>query len=135
MQTPKMSEAEARAASKTKRLRPGRHRGTVLEATEGISPKGNETLRAVIGIIADGSEHRLIDVMSNTPLGALHLRHFCCACDAEREFGEGSIEPSLFIGREVVATVITEHKRGFTRSVISDYAPVADAVVTPPRSA
>jgi hypothetical protein len=136
MQTQKMSEVEARAASKLKRLRPGRYRATVLEATEGVSPKGNDTLRAVIGIIGpDGGEYRLLSVMSNTPLGALLLRHFCCAVDAEREFEEGHIEPSLFIGREVMATVITEHKRGFTRSVISDYAHVDSAAVVALRSA
>jgi hypothetical protein len=136
--TNKFSEDEAREARKPKKLcPPGQRRGTVLEATEGVSPKGNETLRAVIGIIGpDGTEYRLIDVMSATPLGALKLRHFCVACDAEAEFDAGHIDASLFIGREVMATVATERKRGFQpRAVISDYAPVAGAVVTPLRAA
>ena len=138
MNTPKFSEAEAQEARKPKKLCPsGKRRGTVLEATEGLSARNNETLRVVIGIVGpDGTEYQLIDVMSATPLGALKLRHFCVACDAEAEFPAGHIDASLFIGREVMATVTTERKPRFApRAVISDYAPVAGAVVTPLRSA
>ncbi len=134
MDIPKMSEAEARVAAKPKkRLPPGRYRGTVLEATDGVSPKGNDTLRAVIGITGpDGTEYRIVSVMSATPLGTLLLLHFARACDCEDH-----IEPSLLIGREVIATVATEPKKGSfpARSVILDYSPVADDVVTPLRSA
>jgi hypothetical protein len=138
MQTPKFSEAEAQEARKRKKLcPPGKRRGTVLEATEGISAKNNETLRVVIGIAGpDGTEYQLIDVMSATPLGALKLRHFCVACDAETEFLAGQVEAAMFVGREVMATVTTDRPRGFPpRAIISDYAPVAGAVVTPLRSA
>jgi hypothetical protein len=64
VKTTPRSEAEARAAHKPRRLLPaGRHRGTVAELTEGVSPRGNETLRAVIAINgADGTEYRLVDV-------------------------------------------------------------------------
>jgi hypothetical protein len=88
MQTPKWSQAEARAAAKPKKRLPnGQHRGTVLEASEGVSAKGNETLRAVIGISGpDDTEYRVVDVMSATKLGTHRLRRFCCACDCEAEF-------------------------------------------------
>lgn len=136
MDTPKFSEAEALEARKPKKpCPPGQRRGTVLEATEGISPKGNQTLHVVFGTVGpDGTEYRLFDVMSATKLGALKLLHFCRACGCEDQYHAGHIEPSLFIGREATATVTTERKRGFARAVISDYAPVADAVVTPLRA-
>jgi hypothetical protein len=139
MQTPKTPEVEARAAHKPRRLLPpGRHRATVLEVTEGISPKGNETLRAVIGITGpDGTEYRIVKVMSATPLGALQLLLFARACDCEDHYHAGHIEPAMFIGRELIATVATQPKKGLypARSVIVDFSPVADAVVTPLRSA
>jgi hypothetical protein len=138
METPKFTEDEALDARKPKKICPsGKRRGTVLEATEGLSAKNNQTLRVVIGIAGpDGTEYQLADVMAATPLGALKLRHFCVACDAETEFMAGQVEASMFIGREVMATVTTERNRGFRpRAVISDCGPVSGAVVTPLRSA
>ena len=137
MQPPKMSEAEARDAHKVRLLRAGQHRGTVAELTEGISAKGNETWRAVVATTGpEGTEYRLIDVMSATKLGALKLRHFCRACGCEDQYDAGHIEPSMCLGREVVATVQIKREKGFApRAVISDYAPVAASSVVPLRSA
>src|SRR5689334_14338064 len=106
MQPPKLTEAEARDLHKPRLLRAGPQRGTVAELTEGISPKGNQTWRGVIAIPGpDGTEHRLLDVMSATPLGALKLRHFCRACGCEDQHDAGHVEPSMCLGREVVAIV------------------------------
>ena len=139
LKPPMMTEAEMREAHKPRRLlRDGPYPGTVVELTEGMSQRGNETFRAVISIIgADNTEYRLLDVMSATPLGALKLLHFCRACGCEDEFKAGHIEPSMFIGKELVATVTTEKKSRLfpARNVISDYSAVASAVVPLRRSA
>ena len=139
MEIPKdVSEAKAREASKPKKkLRPGRYRGTVLEVTEGVSANENDTLRAVIGIMSDETEYRLTKVMSATPRGLLVLRHFCLACQAEAEFLAGLIEPAMFLGRELIATIATEPRKGSfpARSVIVDFSRVTDADATPLRSA
>ena len=101
-----------------------------------MSPRGNETLRVMIGINdPDGTEYRLLDVMSATRLGALKLLHFARACGCEDEYHAGHIEPAMCLGREVTAIVEIERKKGLPpRAVISDYAPVASAVVTPLRT-
>jgi hypothetical protein len=87
--------------------------------------------------MSDDTEYRLTKVMSATPLGLLVLRHFCVACQAEPAFLAGHIDASLFIGRELIASVATEPRKGSfpARSVIIDFSPVTDADVTPLRSA
>jgi hypothetical protein len=134
MEIPKISEAEAREAHKPRRkLPPGPYRGTVVELTQGVSPNGNKTARVVTAISGpDGTEYRLVDVLSATKLGTLKLLRFARACSCEDR-----IEASMCLGRELIATVATEPRKGSfpARSVIIDYSPVTDANVTPLRSA
>ena len=133
-----LSEAKAAELSRRKLPRRGKHRGRLLEVTEGVSKNNNETLRSVVGITDADTEFRLVDVMSATPLGLQKLRHFAVACDAEDEFLAGHFDPQTLVGSEFIVTVEIERRRGFgPRAVISDYAPLpsASGVVTPLRSA
>jgi len=139
MRTTSRSEAEATAEKEAARnpLAAGQHRATIIAAMEGVSNRNNEKIDLMLAVIdAQGREYRLRDWLTDTPAGRLKLRHAAAAVGAVRDFEAGNISAQQFVGRAVLITTEIERKRGYApRALITDYATVPDAVVTPLRQA
>ena len=63
------------------------------------------------------------DYLTNTPLGALRLRHACEAVGTLDRYNAGEISASDFVGHTVRVKIGVEKKRGYApRNIIEDYA-------------
>ena len=136
IQTPP-TEAEAKRAANPAPPPAGQHHAIITEASEGVSPRGNETLRLLAEVTdAKGAVYRLQDWLSATPRGALRLRHAAAAVGALDDFEAGHLSAQQFVGREVVVTTEIERKKGYPpRAVIVDYAPATASRVVNLRDA
>ena len=71
-----------------------------------------------------GGERLFKDYLTNTPLGALRLRHACEAVGALDRYNAGEISASDFLGHTVRVKIGVEKKRGYApRNIIEDYRP------------
>lgn len=137
MKTSGRSEVQLVQAAKGEPLEPGWYDGIISSASEQKSKRGNEmmVLENIVSNAA-GEERTLTDYLTDSDLGGLRLRHAAAAVGAEEKFEAGSILPDDFAGRRVRILLAVKKERGFRpRNVITDYAPLAVAVVTPLRSA
>lgn len=124
------SEAEAHSASRHALLT-GWQDGVIAEASEDTSRRGNAMMKVTVVVTdAQGIERTFFDFLTDTPQGALRLRHAVMAtgCLAKYESGE-ELQPEDFAGRQIKIKLKTERRNGFTRSVIEDYRAAASSVV------
>ena len=131
MKTPAYTEAAATEASRRTLLAPGWIDGAMIrEAVERPSARGNDMIELVIAVPdGRGGERLFRDYLTNSPLGALRLRHASEAVGALDRYNAGEISASDFPGHAVRVKIGIEKKRGYApRNVIEDYG-VAEARV------
>lgn len=131
MRTPAYSETAATEASRRTLLAPGWIDGAMIrEAVERPSARGNDMIELVIAVPdGRGGERLFRDYLTNSPLGALRLRHASEAVGALDRYNAGEISASDFPGHAVRVKIGIEKKRGYApRNVIEDYG-VAEARV------
>lgn len=130
MRTTFRTEAEAHSVSR-RELLSGWQDARIIEAVEKPSKRGNDMI--VITVIirdADGNERTFLDWLTDTPLGAVKLRHACEAVGALARYESGEIVQADFPGHDVRVKIGIEKKRGYPdRNLIADYAASASPVV------
>jgi hypothetical protein len=117
-------EAEAERTAKRALLPAGWHDGRIAEAVEKRSRRNNEMIEVTVIIpAADGSERTLRDWFTDSPLGALKLRHAAEAVGALAKYDAGEIGQAEFPGHDVRVKVSIEKRRGYPdANRIEDYA-------------
>jgi len=131
MRTTFRTEAEAHSASRRVMLS-GWHEGRIAEAIEKPSKRSGKDMIELTIIVtdADGNERTFLDWLTDSPLGAIKLRHACEAVGALSRFEAGEIGQADFPGHDVRVKLGVEKKRGYPdRNVIEDYAASAAAVI------
>jgi hypothetical protein len=96
MRTTFRTEAEAHSVSRRKLLS-GWQDARIIEAIEKPSKRGNDMI--VITVIirdADGNERTFLDWLTDTPLGAVKLRHAVDAVGALARYESGEIGQADF---------------------------------------
>jgi hypothetical protein len=118
------NEAEAERTAKRALLAVGWHDGEITEAVEKRSKRGNEMIEVTVIIpAADGTERTLRDWFTDSPLGALKLRHAAEAVGALAKYESGEIGQAEFPGHAVRVKVSIEKRRGYPdANRIEDYA-------------
>jgi hypothetical protein len=110
----------------------GWHEGRIAEAIEKPSKRSGKDMIELTIIVtdADGNERTFLDWLTDSPLGAIKLRHACEAVGALSRFEAGEIGQADFPGHDVRVKLGVEKKRGYPdRNVIEDYAASAAAVI------
>ena len=131
MKTTAYTEAAAIEASRRTLLKPGWIDGAVIREAVEDPPRAATTMIELGIAVPDGrgGERLFKDYLTNTPLGALRLRHACEAVGALDRYNAGEISASDFVGHTVRVKIGIEKKRGYApRNIIEDYA-VAEASV------
>ena len=131
------SESDAKKASVRKLLSAGPHPGRIIQAEDTESKAGNPMIASRVAITdKDGKEYELPDWLVGNDRGASKLRHCAEACNALDRYNEGELNAEDIIGKEVIAIVTIERKRGWQpRAVISDYKPAPSSSVVNLRAA
>ena len=133
MKTPAHSEAAAVEASRRTLLPLGWIDDAMIPAAlERPSARGNDTIELDIAVPdGRGGNRPFKDWLTNTPLGALRLRHACDAVGALDRYNAGEISASDFVGHTVRVKIGIEKKRGYApRNIIEDYAASEARVVS-----
>ena len=136
MKTTFRTESQAQSASRPVLLS-GWHEARIVEAIEKPSKRGNDMIEITVGVRdAEGNERTFLDWLTDTPLGAVKLRHACEAVGALARYESGEIGQADFPGHDVRVKIGIEKKRGYPdRSVIEDYAVSSASPVITLRSA
>ena len=94
----------------------------VIEASEGVSKKGNSMVKLKLNVFGRDFSTHIYDYVSGSFMEH-RLRHFCYSCGLENVYGAGAIEPRQCVGRQGYAHVVLEEKNdGFpAKNVIYDY--------------
>jgi hypothetical protein len=132
MRTNPMSAIDAERASRAgKPLRAGVYEGTIREASEHISQRGNDTIELEVAVTdRDGNERLFRDWLVATPRSAAKLRNACEAVGALARYDAGEISANDFPGHACRVRIGIEKKRGFPdRNVILDYEAAATRAV------
>lgn len=131
------SEADAQKASRRALLKAGMHDARIIEATEKPSKAGNDMIELVVVVPdGDGSQRTLRDWLTDSPLGALKLRHAADAVGALARYETGDMSAFDFPGHAVRVKIGIDKRRGYPdANRIDDYAAAAPAGVVPLREA
>jgi hypothetical protein len=125
MKTPAHSETAAIEASRRTLLPLGWIDDAMIHAAlERPSARGNDTIELDIAVPdGRGGKRPFKDWLTNTPIGALRLRHACEAVGALDRYNAGEISATDFVGHTVRVKIGIEKKRGYApRNIIEDYA-------------
>ena len=137
MRTSGRSEAEAVKAASRKLLKSAWYEGTISEASEQQSRRGNDMMKITVVVDDGAGEHRTFtDYLTDTPLGGVKLRHACAARGVLAKFESGLIDQADLPGSLRVKVGVEKGKGGFgPRNVLEDYAEADLSVVHQLRSA
>jgi hypothetical protein len=119
------NEDDAQRLAKRALVAAGWHDARITEAVEKRSKRNNEMLEATVIVpAADGSERTLRDWFTDSPLGALKLRHAAEAVGALAKYEQqGEIGPADLAGHDVRVKISVEKRRGYPdANRIDDYA-------------
>src|SRR5271156_2428791 len=120
------SEADAKKASVRKLLSAGPHPGRIIQAEDTESKAGTPMIACRVAVTdKDGRAYEIPDWLVGNDRGAHHVRRCAEACNVLDRYNEGELNADDILGKDVIAIVAIERKRGWQpRAVISDYKPV-----------
>jgi hypothetical protein len=130
VRTTPRSEAEIKAASPRKVIKPGLHPARITEASERPDKNGDDMIELVVDVGG-----RLLKDWLSDKWAAGKLRSCCDAVGAFAAYEAGEISPEDLIG-DVQVKIIVEKRRGFPdQNRIEDYRAAAASSVVRLRSA